>query len=135
MRKTIAIVVTLVLVWIGYTAWPHYDLLVLVRGARAAGASGYNGWQPSEVAGDGGDWCDQCATQSRRATAETEGTGRRSRAALKIVEEERKKLPARTSSEVPLAEVQQAEHVELERIPITFGHSPRAERSSCILVR
>jgi hypothetical protein len=34
---------------------------------------------------------------------------------LKIVEEERKKLPARTSSEVPLAEVQQAEHVELEQ--------------------
>ena len=31
MRKTIAIVVTLVLVWIGYTAWPLYDLLVLVR--------------------------------------------------------------------------------------------------------
>jgi hypothetical protein len=31
MRKTIATVVTLVLVWIGYTAWPLYDLLVLVR--------------------------------------------------------------------------------------------------------
>jgi hypothetical protein len=31
MRKTIAIVVTLVLVWIIYTAWPLYDLLVLVR--------------------------------------------------------------------------------------------------------
>ena len=55
--------------------------LGLKKLARAAGASGYNGWQPSEVAGDGGDWCDQCATQSRRATAETEGTGRRSRAA------------------------------------------------------
>jgi len=31
MRKTIATVVTLVLVWIGYTAWPLYDLWVLVR--------------------------------------------------------------------------------------------------------
>src|SRR5262249_22122553 len=31
MRKTIATVVTLVLVWIGYTAWPLYDLLVLVH--------------------------------------------------------------------------------------------------------
>jgi hypothetical protein len=31
MRKTIATVVTLVLVWIGYTAWPIYDLLVLLR--------------------------------------------------------------------------------------------------------
>ena len=31
MRKTIATVVTLVLVWIGYTAWPLYDLFVLVR--------------------------------------------------------------------------------------------------------
>jgi len=31
MHKTIATVVTLVLVWIGYTAWPLYDLLVLVR--------------------------------------------------------------------------------------------------------
>jgi len=31
MRKTIATVVTLVLVWLGYTAWPLYDLLVLVR--------------------------------------------------------------------------------------------------------
>ena len=42
---------------------------------------------------------------------------------LKIVEEERKKLPARTSSEVPLAEVQQGEHVELEQseAPQDFG--------------
>jgi Protein of unknown function (DUF2939) len=31
MRKTIATVVTLVLVWLGYTAWPLYDLWVLVR--------------------------------------------------------------------------------------------------------
>ena len=31
MRKTIATVVILVLVWIGYTAWPLYDLFVLVR--------------------------------------------------------------------------------------------------------
>src|SRR5215467_16071747 len=31
MRKTIATVATLVLVWIGYTAWPLYDLWVLVR--------------------------------------------------------------------------------------------------------
>src|SRR5215472_3704557 len=31
MRKTIATVVALVLVWIGYTAWPIYDLLVLLR--------------------------------------------------------------------------------------------------------
>ena len=31
MRKTIATVVTLFLVWIGYTAWPLYDLLVLVH--------------------------------------------------------------------------------------------------------
>jgi hypothetical protein len=31
MRKTVATVVTLVLVWIGYTAWPLYDLLVLVH--------------------------------------------------------------------------------------------------------
>src|SRR5215469_2424983 len=31
MRKTIATVVILVLVWIGYTAWPLYDLWVLVR--------------------------------------------------------------------------------------------------------
>ena len=31
MRKTIATVVILVLVWISYTAWPLYDLLVLVR--------------------------------------------------------------------------------------------------------
>ena len=31
MRKTIATVVILGLVWIGYTAWPLYDLLVLVR--------------------------------------------------------------------------------------------------------
>jgi Protein of unknown function (DUF2939) len=31
MRKTIATVATLVLVWIGYTAWPLYDLWVLVH--------------------------------------------------------------------------------------------------------
>src|SRR5215471_4925574 len=31
MRKTIATVVILILVWIGYTAWPLYDLLVLVH--------------------------------------------------------------------------------------------------------
>jgi Protein of unknown function (DUF2939) len=31
MRKTIATVIILGLVWIGYTAWPIYDLLVLVR--------------------------------------------------------------------------------------------------------
>jgi Protein of unknown function (DUF2939) len=31
MRKTIATVVTLVLFWLGYTAWPLYDLWVLVR--------------------------------------------------------------------------------------------------------
>jgi len=31
MRKTIATVVILGLVWIGYIAWPLYDLLVLVR--------------------------------------------------------------------------------------------------------
>ena len=31
MRKTITTVVTLVLVWIGYTAWPLYDLWVLVH--------------------------------------------------------------------------------------------------------
>jgi Protein of unknown function (DUF2939) len=31
MRKTIATVLILGLVWIGYTAWPIYDLLVLVR--------------------------------------------------------------------------------------------------------
>ena len=35
MRKTIATVVTLVLVWIGYTAWPLYDLLVLVHAMEA----------------------------------------------------------------------------------------------------
>jgi hypothetical protein len=31
MRKTIAAVVVIGLVWIGYAAWPLYDLLVLVR--------------------------------------------------------------------------------------------------------
>ena len=31
MRKTIATVITLGLLWIGYIAWPLYDLLVLVR--------------------------------------------------------------------------------------------------------
>jgi hypothetical protein len=31
MRKTIATVVIFGLVWIGYVAWPIYDLLVLVR--------------------------------------------------------------------------------------------------------
>jgi Protein of unknown function (DUF2939) len=31
MRKTIATVATLFLIWIGYTAWPLYDLWVLVR--------------------------------------------------------------------------------------------------------
>jgi hypothetical protein len=31
MRKTIATVIILGLLWIGYTAWPLYDLLVLVR--------------------------------------------------------------------------------------------------------
>jgi hypothetical protein len=31
MRKTIATVLILGLVWIGYTAWPIYDLLMLVR--------------------------------------------------------------------------------------------------------
>jgi hypothetical protein len=31
MRKTIATVMILGLVWIGYTGWPIYDLLVLVR--------------------------------------------------------------------------------------------------------
>ena len=31
MRKTIPTVMILGLVWIGYTAWPIYDLLVLVR--------------------------------------------------------------------------------------------------------
>jgi len=31
MRKTIATVMILGLVWIGYAAWPIYDLLVLVR--------------------------------------------------------------------------------------------------------
>src|SRR6516164_689025 len=31
MRKTIATIVILGLVWIGYTAWPIYDLLVLAR--------------------------------------------------------------------------------------------------------
>jgi hypothetical protein len=31
MRKTIATIVILGLVWIGYTAWPIYDLLVLIR--------------------------------------------------------------------------------------------------------
>ena len=32
MRKTIATVISLGLLWIGYIAWPLYDLLVLVRG-------------------------------------------------------------------------------------------------------
>jgi Protein of unknown function (DUF2939) len=32
MRKTIATVIILGLVWIGYVAWPIYDLLLLVRG-------------------------------------------------------------------------------------------------------
>jgi hypothetical protein len=31
MRKTIATIIVLGLIWIGYTAWPLYDLLVLVR--------------------------------------------------------------------------------------------------------
>ena len=31
MRKTIATVIILGLVWIGYIAWPLYELLVLVR--------------------------------------------------------------------------------------------------------
>jgi len=31
MRKTIATLVVLGLIWIGYTAWPLYDLFVLVR--------------------------------------------------------------------------------------------------------
>ena len=31
MRKTIATVITLGLLWIGYIAWPLYDLLVPVR--------------------------------------------------------------------------------------------------------
>jgi Protein of unknown function (DUF2939) len=31
MRKTMATVVVLGLVWIGYTVWPLYDLFVLVR--------------------------------------------------------------------------------------------------------
>ena len=31
MRKTIATILILGLVWIGYAAWPIYDLLVLVR--------------------------------------------------------------------------------------------------------
>jgi hypothetical protein len=31
MRKTVATVIILGLVWIGYTAWPLYDLLALVR--------------------------------------------------------------------------------------------------------
>ena len=31
MRKTIATVIILGLVWIGYIAWPIYDLLVLLR--------------------------------------------------------------------------------------------------------
>jgi Protein of unknown function (DUF2939) len=31
MRKTIATVVILGFVWIGYVAWPIYDLLMLVR--------------------------------------------------------------------------------------------------------
>ena len=31
MRKTVPTVMILGLVWIGYTAWPLYDLLVLVR--------------------------------------------------------------------------------------------------------
>ena len=35
MRKTISAVAILGLVWIGYTAWPIYDLLVLVRAMEA----------------------------------------------------------------------------------------------------
>ena len=31
MRKTMATVAVLCLVWIGYTAWPLYDLFVLIR--------------------------------------------------------------------------------------------------------
>lgn len=31
MRKAIASVVVLGIIWIGYTAWPLYDLLALVR--------------------------------------------------------------------------------------------------------
>jgi len=31
MRKTMATVIVLGLVWIGYTMWPLYDLFVLVR--------------------------------------------------------------------------------------------------------
>ena len=31
MRKTIAILAVIVLLWIGYTTWPLYDLFVLVR--------------------------------------------------------------------------------------------------------
>jgi hypothetical protein len=34
MRKTIATVVILGLVWIGYTAWPIYDLFVLISQAK-----------------------------------------------------------------------------------------------------
>ena len=36
MRKAIATVVVLGLIWIGYTAWPLYDLLVLVALLRPA---------------------------------------------------------------------------------------------------
>jgi hypothetical protein len=32
MRKTLATVAVLCLLWIGYTAWPLYDLFVLIRG-------------------------------------------------------------------------------------------------------
>jgi hypothetical protein len=35
MRKTIATVVVLGIVWVGYVAWPIYDLLVLVRAMEA----------------------------------------------------------------------------------------------------
>jgi hypothetical protein len=35
MRKTIATVVILGIVWIGYVAWPIFDLLVLVRAMEA----------------------------------------------------------------------------------------------------
>ena len=35
MRKTIATIVLLGLFWVGYTAWPLYDLMVLVRAIEA----------------------------------------------------------------------------------------------------
>jgi len=74
MRKTMATVIVLGLVWIGYTMWPLYDLFVLVRAnasfeAQTSMEPRYFFGEQFEIRNDTIETVEKCTTATPRSSS------------------------------------------------------------------